>query len=161
VAASTTKKTIVRRFDRESLQGYVNPQTYLQPGGIEFLTPDGAILLLTYPEVKNVVFVKEFDAGSEPSKVFLTRPKTDGLWVRMVFRDGDVMDGILPNNPVAWERQGYSFTPPEPYSNNQRLFVPREALSSMSVLGVVGSLLTYRRRKKSDLKDQPGLFDES
>jgi hypothetical protein len=83
----------------------------------------------------------------------------DGLWVRMTFRDGDVMDGILANNLVRWERQGYSVTPPEPYSNNQKLFVPREALSSMSVLGVVGSPLTKSRRMKAVSKDQPTLFD--
>jgi hypothetical protein len=159
VAASTTKKTLIRRFDRESLQGYVNPQAYLQPNGIEFLTPEGSIQLLPYPEVKSVIFVKDFESGSEPSKVFLTRPKMDGLWVRMTFRDGEVMDGILPNDVLLWERQGYSFTPPEPYSNNQKLFVPREALKSMSVLGVVGSPLTRSRRQKMEARNQPTLFD--
>jgi len=159
VAGTTTKKTLIRRFDRESLQGYVNPQTYLQAEGIEFLTPSGSILLLPYPEVKSVVFVKEFETGSESPRVFLTRPKMDGLWVRMTFRDGEVADGILPNNPLQWERRGYSFTPPEPYSNNQRLFVPREALSSMSVLGVVGSPLTRTRKPKVDTRNQPTLFD--
>jgi hypothetical protein len=157
VAGSTTKKVVIRRFDRESLQGYVNPQTYLQADGIEFLTLSGSMLLLPYSEVKGVVFVKEFEGASEAAKIFMTRPKMDGLWVRMIFRDGEVMDGILPNNPVLWERQGYSFTPPEPYANNQKLFVPREALSGMSVLGVVGSPLT--RKKKTELRDQPTLFD--
>lgn len=157
MAGSTTKKTLIRRFDRESLQGYVNPATYLQADGIEFLTPAGSITLIPYAEVKSVVFVKEFEGFSVAPKIFMTRPKMDGLWVRMTFRDGEVMDGILPNNPVVWERQGYSFTPPEPYSNNQKLFVPREALSSMSVLGVVGSPLT--RKKKPELRDQPTLFD--
>jgi hypothetical protein len=158
VAASTTKKTLIRRFDRESLQGYVNAQSFLQPGGVEFLTPAGSIVLVPYVEVKSVIFVKDFESGFEPAKIFMTRPKMDGLWVRMTFRDGEVMDGILPNDLVQWDRRGYSFTPPEPYSNNQKLFVPREALSSMSVLGVVGSPLT-RKRKAADLKNQPSLFD--
>jgi hypothetical protein len=159
MAASTTKKTLIRRFDRESLQGYVNPQTYLQVTGIEFLTPSGEILLIPYSELKSVIFVKDFENGAEAPKIFLTRPKMDGLWVRMNFRDGDIMDGILPNNVCQWERQGYSFTPPEPYSNNQKLFVPREALTSMSVLGVVGSPLTRTRKQKAEMKDQPTLFD--
>jgi hypothetical protein len=158
VAASTTKKTLIRRFDRESLQGYVNPQSFLQPGGVEFITPAGSMVLVPYAEVKSVIFVKDFESASEPAKIFMTRPKMDGLWVRMTFRDGEVMDGILPNDLVHWDRQGYAFTPPEPYSNNQKLFVPREALSSMSVLGVVGSPLT-RKRKPLDLKNQPSLFD--
>jgi hypothetical protein len=159
VAASTAKKTVIRRFDREPLQGYVNPQTYLSSSGVEFLTPAGSMVLVPYAEVKIVIFVKEFESSTEGTKLFQTRPKMEGLWVRMTFRDGDIMDGILPNNPVKWEVQGYSITPPEPYSNNQKLFVPREALSSMSVLGVVGSPLTRTRKAKVDLKDQPTLFD--
>jgi hypothetical protein len=159
VAASTAKKTVIRRFDRESLQGYVNPQNYLLSNGIEFLTPSGSILVLAYTEVKSVIFVKEFESSTDAAKLFQTRPKMDGLWVRMTFRDGDVMDGILPNNPVKWEVQGYLVTPPEPYSNNQKLFIPREALSSMSILGVVGSPLTRTRKQKPALKDQPTLFD--
>jgi hypothetical protein len=159
VAGSTTKKTLIRRFDREALQGYVNPQAFLRANGIEFITPAGSMILLTYAEVKSVIFVKDFESSSEAAKIFQTRPKMEGLWVRMTFRDGDVMDGILPNNPVQWEREGYSVTPPEPYSNNQKLFVPREALSSMSVLGVVGSPLTRMKKSRRDLRDQPTLFD--
>jgi hypothetical protein len=159
VAGSTTKKAVIRRFDREPLQGYVNPQAFLHTDGIEFLTPSGSIVLIPYAEVKCVIFVRDFESGSEAAKIFQTRPKIDGLWVRMTFRDGDVMDGILSNNLVHWETQGYSVTPPEPYANNQKLFVPREALSSMSVLGVVGSPLTRAKRPKTDLRDQPTLFD--
>jgi hypothetical protein len=159
VAGSTTKKTQIRRFDRETLHGYVNPHGYLHADGVEFLTPEGSMILLPYREVKSVIFVRDFESNSEAAKIFQSRPKMDGLWVRMIFRDGDVMDGILPNNLVQWERQGYSITPPEPYSNNQKLFVPREALSSMSVLGVVGSPLTRTRKQKVESKDQPTLFD--
>ncbi len=160
MAGSTAKKTVIRRFDRESLQGYIHPGDYLQSDGIQFLSPSGSIVLVPYAEIKTVTFVRDFEPGGESAKIFLTRPKIDGLWVRMVFRDGDVMDGILPNNPVLWERQGYSLTPPEPYGNNQKLFVPRDALASMSVLGVVGSPLNKIRKPKPPVRNQPTLFDE-
>jgi hypothetical protein len=159
LAGSTTKKALVRRFDRETLHGFVHPGSYLLESGVELLSPSGTISLIPYSEVKSVSFVKEFDWNGEPAKIFNTRPKMDGLWVRMTFRDGDVMDGILPNNLTQWERQGYSFVPPEPYSNNQKVFVPREALSAMTVLGVVGSPLTKIRQAKGAMKDQPTLFD--
>jgi hypothetical protein len=77
----------------------------------------------------------------------------------MKFRDGDLMDGILPNNLLLWDHYGYSVIPPEPYSNNQKVFVPREALSHISVLGVVGSPLTKGTRKKPVPKEQIGLFE--
>jgi hypothetical protein len=49
--------------------------------------------------------------------------------------------------------------PPDPYSNNQRVFVPRTALRSAEVLGVVGSPLR-KRRARAAAKEQIGLFDD-
>ncbi len=160
MAVSTTKKVRINRFDREPLVGYVNPQSYLRPGGVELLTPDGNFTLLPYDEIKVVQFVKDFDPpdpGPE-RKVFTTRPKMDGLWVRVKFRDGEVMDGILANNLLQIEAQGFTVVPPDPYSNNQRLFLPRQALAELQVLGVVGSPLRPRKPKPAP-KDQIGLFD--
>lgn len=159
MAASTTKKALVRRFDREPLQAFVNPIEYLQKDGIEIISPAGAVVFIGYYDLKNVCFVKDFAIPAEPAKQFQTRPKMDGLWVRMKYRDGEVMDGILPNNLLQWDRYGYSLIPPEPYSNNQRVFVPREALTDIHVLGVVGSPLTKGTRKKRVLIGQPTLFD--
>lgn len=159
MAGSTTKKVLIRRFDREAVQGFVSPQSYLQPTGVELLKLDGSIGLLPYSEVKAVCFVKDFDSTEEPErKIFNTRPKMDGLWVRMKFRDGEVMDGILPNNLLQLEPHGFTVIPPEPYSNNQRLFLPREALAECQVLGVVGSPLTRRKRKPVS-KQQIELFE--
>jgi hypothetical protein len=157
MAGSTAKKVVVRRFDREVLTGFVNPFSYLQPTSIELLRPDGSLALLPYREVRSVSFVKDFDGEPEPSRVFLNRPKLEGLWVRMVFVDGEVMDGVLPNNLLSWEAAGLTVTPPEPDSNNQKVFVPREALRSVQVLGVVGSPL-WTKRKKAQAEDQPTLF---
>ncbi len=165
MAGSTTKKVMIRRFERETLAGFINPHSYLQPGGVELLTPDGAIAILSYPEIKTVYFVKEFDFSDIPSerKTFNTRPKMDGLWVRMTLRDNEILDGILPNNLLQLDRFGFNVIPPEPYSNNQRMFVPREALAAISVLGVVGSLLTRDKKsggkRKTPSKEQISLFE--
>ena len=159
MTGSTTKKVVVRRFERELLQGFVNPQGYLQPEGLELLTPDGAVVLVPYQELKSVCVVRDWVDDQPEPKVFLTRPKMDGLWVRMHFRDGEVMDGILSNNLLQWEAYGFTVVPPEPASNNQRIFLPRQALLEMQVLGVVGSPLT-RRRKRPVAKEQIGLFEE-
>ena len=158
MGSSTVKKVIVRRFDREALNGFVNPFSYLQPTAIELLRPEGSLALVPYAEVKSVCFVRDFEGPPETGRVFLTRPKLPGLWVRLVFRDGDVLDGILPNDLLSWEIAGYTVIPPEPDSNNQRVFVPREALKSIQVLGVVGSPLRTKRKKAAAGDDQPSLF---
>jgi len=71
-------------------------------------------------------FVRDFDSiepGAE-HRVFNTRPKTNGVWVRMRFRDGELMDGILANNLLLLEPYGFTVVPPSPTSSNQRVFVP-------------------------------------
>jgi hypothetical protein len=158
VSSSTTKKVVVRRFDRENLSGFINPFSYLQPQAIELLKPDGSLVQLPYAEVKSVCFVRDFEAEEESRRVFLTRPKLEGVWVRMSFRDGEILDGILPNNLLAWDIAGYMVTPPESDANNQRVFVPRQALRNIQVLGVVGSPLRAKRRKGEPPADQPTLF---
>ncbi|MGO4883357.1 MAG: DUF6982 domain-containing protein [Bryobacteraceae bacterium] len=160
MAGSTSKKVRISRFEREPLLGYVNPLTYLRPTGVELLTPEGNYAVVPYDEVKSVQFVRDFDPpepGAE-RKVFSTRPKMDGLWVRVKFRDGEVMDGILANNLLLIESQGFTIVPPDPYSNNQRLFLPRAALAELQVLGVVGSPLR-RRKPKPASKEQISLFE--
>jgi hypothetical protein len=159
LASSTTKKALIRRFHRETLAGYLNPVTFLQPEGVELLSAEGQVAILPYEEVRTVSFVREFGAPEEERQVFQTRPKMAGLWVRLRFRDGEVMEGILPNNLLQIETHGFVVVPPDPYGNRQRVFVPRLALLGVEVLGVVGSPLK-KPKKKADAADQIGLFDE-
>jgi hypothetical protein len=159
LASSTTKKAMIRRFQRETVSGYLNPVTFLEAGGVELLSADGQVSLVPYQEIKTVSFVREFEADDQERMVFLTRPKMAGLWVRFKLRDGEVMEGIFPNNLLQIEQHGFTFVPPDPYGNRQRVFVPRAALMSVEVLGVVGSPL-QRRKTKPAAEGQIGLFDE-
>lgn len=160
MAASTTKKAIIRRFDRETLSGYLNSDSFLQPGGVELLTVEGNVAIVPYAEIKVIAFVREFAELEQAGRqVFNNRPKTEGLWVALQFRDGDALEGIMPNNLLQVERYGFTVMPPDPGGNQQRVFAPREALRAVQVLGVVGSPLN-RRKTKPATKEQIGLFDE-
>jgi len=158
VAASTNKKVLVRRYDRETLAGHVNPAVYLQPEGVEIVTTQGNLLVVPYPDVKSVAFVREFEPVEAERQVFQTRPKMPGLWVNLEFRDGDRLEGIVPNNLLLLEANGITVTPPDPFGNQQRIFVPRTSLVSVEVLGVVGSPLKKRKAKPA-AQDQIGLFE--
>ena len=159
MSSSTSKKTIIQRFDRENLQGYLSLSAYLQLSGVEILTQAGNLLLVPYSEIKTVSLVRDF-APPDPAerKLFATRPKTPGLWVRFRFRDNDVMDGLLANDLLRLETYGFSITPPDASSNTQRIFVPKAALSEIRVLAVVGS---QPRTPKEPSKDQISLFETS
>lgn len=159
LATSTTKKAVIRRYDREPLAGYLNPVSFLQPAGVELLLPDGNIQTVPYVDIKAIAFVREFEHGSAVDRAtFLTRPKMEGLWVRLQFRDGDVLEGVMPNNLLQIEHYGFSVVPPDSTSNQQRVFVPRVSLHAVEVLGVVGSPLLKRKAKPVG-KDQGRLFE--
>src|SRR3954463_623562 len=115
---------MVRRFHRETLSGYVNPVAFLQPAGLELLSEDGQLTVVPYDELKTVSFVKEFGVSEEERQAFQTRPKVAGLWLRLRFRDGDLMEGVLPNNLLLIEHHGFAIVPPDSYGNRQRVFVP-------------------------------------
>ena len=160
MASSTTKKAVIRRFQKEPLAGYVNPASYLQPAGVDLLSAQGNVSTVPYEEIKTISFVRDFEgAGQTGRQVFNTRPKMEGLWVSLQFRDGELMEGIMPNNLLQLEPYGFTVIPPDPYSNQQRVFIPRAAVESVEVLGVVGSPLK-KRKAKAVPKEQIGLFDE-
>src|SRR5262249_25855053 len=159
-AGSTTKKAVIHRFDKAPIAGHLNPSSFQQPTGIELLSEEGNALHIPYPEIRTVAFVRNLDDRTEATRrVFQTRPKMEGLWVSLEFRDGEVMEGILTNNLLQVEYFGFTVIPPDSAGNQQRIFVPRAALRSVAVLGVVGSPLR-RRKPKAAAKEQIGLFEE-
>jgi hypothetical protein len=160
LSASTTKKALIRRYDRETVAGYVNPASFLQPEGVEVLSDQGHTTIVPFPEIKLLAFVKEFDGAAEPERhVFQTRPKIAGLWVNLRFRDGAALEGIIPNNLMLLEGNGFTVIPPDSSGNQQRVWAPRSSLVAVEVLGVVGSPLKKRKARPS-AKEQIGLFDE-
>ena len=162
MTASTHKKVILRKMNQEQMRGYVNPHTYLRETGVELLTLEGQATLLPYEEVKGVHFVREFEDQSDhlERKVFTSRPKLGGLWLRMKFKDDEVLDGILPNNLLLMAENGFTITPPDPYANSQKIFVPKAALAELTVLAVIGSPIKRRRAAAAAPKEQIRLFAE-
>jgi hypothetical protein len=137
--ASTLKKVVVLLLDRRAVRGYLNPSGLGDAEKIEVLTLDGEQESLRLADVKSVYFVREFKDPFEPErKTFLSRPKLDGLWVRLRFRDDDSMEGIVANNLLELLDTGVRLTPPDLHGNVLHMFIPRTALAEMKVLGVVG-----------------------
>lgn len=138
-AASTHKKVVVLLLDRTSSKGYLNPSSLGRSDSIDLLTLDGEHESLQLRDVKAVYFVREFQNSFElERKTFLSRPKLDGLWVRLRFRDEDQMEGIVSNNLLDLLDAGVQLTPPDLHGNVLHMFIPRSALAEMKVLGVVG-----------------------
>jgi hypothetical protein len=158
-AATTHKKVIVFLLDKTHAQGYLNPQTLGQSGSVELLTREGEYLTLDMAKAKSIHFVREFTNHHEPErKAFLSRPKLEGLWVRCQFRDGDSIEGVVPNNLAEMLESGVRLTPPDLHGNSLWVFIPRTALADMKVLGVVG--IARRQAAVAATSSQPKLFEE-
>jgi hypothetical protein len=151
---------VVELLDKQALRGYLSPTRLGQADPIDVLTPDGEHEQIPLSKVRAIYFVREFSDDFEPErKAFLSRPKLDGLWVRLRFTDGDSLEGVVPNDLLSLLDNGLQITPPDLNSTTDRIFVPRGALSEVTVLGVVG----IARRKPAGAAaaaNQPRLFTE-
>ena len=155
---STHKKVIVRKLGRDSAGGYVSPN-YITEGKLELLNPSGKVVLIDLREIKSVDFVRDLnDAGSPARKTFTSRPRTEGLWVRISFKDNEVIEGMMPNDLIQIAPEGFLVIPPDTRSNTQRIFIPRTALQELIVLGVIGGIPGKRRARPET--EQVPMFDE-
>ena len=156
-AASTHKKVVITFSDRSTLQGYLNPMR-LPDDPLDVLTTTGEHREIPLKEIRAVYFVRDFTDDYEPERrAFFSRPKLDGLWVRLKFRDNEILEGVVNNDLLALLDSGIQITPPDLNGVTMRMFVPRTALSEVTVLGVVG---VARRKPAAGVPAQPKLFSE-
>ena len=152
---STTKKVCVRLFGQRRIEGYVYPRHYRQKRGIELMARSAEAVFVPYEHVRAVYFIREFgsDLSRDQRKLFATRPKLGGLWVRMRFLDGEELEGVIPNDLRIMGEHGVTLTPPDSKGNTQKVFVPGRALDSFVVMGVIGRPYKLNRpsKKKASL----------
>jgi len=154
---STHKKVVVRKMDRDSISGYVGTE-FVKEGKLELLNTAGNVVAIDLREIKGVYFVREFgDSESLTRKTFTSRPRAEGLWVRLRFKDNEVLEGLLPADLTQNLPEGFLISPPDQRSNTQRIFVPRSALESLTVLAVIGA--ARRQRRPADQRQVP-MFEE-
>ncbi len=153
--ATTHKKVIVRKMDRDSVTGYVGA-AFVVDGKLEVMNTSGNVVTIDLADVKGVYFVREFgDTETLTRKTFASRPRMEGLWVRLRFRDNEIIEGLMPNDLLQEAGDGFSIIPPDTHSNTQRIFVPRSALAEMTVIGVIGEKSGRRGRRPEDTRQVP------
>jgi len=155
---STHKKVVVRKLDRDSLNGYVAPANFIREGKLEILNTSGNVVAIDLKDIKGIYFVRDFgESDSQARKTFTSRPRTEGFWIRLKFKDNEVIEGMMPNDLGLTMAEGFLINPPDLRSNTQRIFVPRTSVDSLIVLAVIG---TTRRQKLSTDTRQVPMFGE-
>lgn len=156
--ASTHKKVVIELDDRSALRGFLNPARLAGAETLDLLTPEGEHEEVAVSKVRAVYFVRDLREEFTPErKAFLSRPKLDGLWVKLRFRDDATLEGVIPNDLLTFLDNGLHLSPPDFNSNTDRIYVPRPAIAELTVLGVVG---VARRKPAAAAAAQPRLFNE-
>jgi hypothetical protein len=179
--APAQKKVVLRSFSNELAWGYLPQAGFVRDGQIQLMGTDGRVTPVPMKTLKRIAYVRDFnlDDTIDPERMgrmtFQARPRGDGIWLRVTFRDEEVLEGLttldLAFADMLLDDRGFFLTPPDPRSNTLRVFVPRSALQGMEVLGYVTApslrlaaqraAQTGTRSKRPVTSDtQPSLFDE-
>jgi hypothetical protein len=172
--ASSRKKVIVRSVAEKEhtvQAGYLPGSGFVNraAGQLELLDIDGRIVPIALSAVRYVAYVRDFNLDDRENperllrKTFLARPRTEGLWVRAIFLNGDVIEGLAPLDLSLLEDaaadDGVFLIPPDVRSNTQRLYIPRSSLSALQVVGVITTpskaIAPPGKKKHADELDLP------
>lgn len=166
--ASLRKPVIVRKLSRDWCAGYAGASFGQDAPELEILDLAGRVIRIAWDQVKWVCYVRDLgaitDSGTQPNperllhKRFSIRPRTAGLWLRMVLADGDDLEGIAANDRSLIEGAGLMLTPPDTRSNTQRIYIPRAAIHSLEVVALIGATARRRTPVAAREAEQPELF---
>jgi hypothetical protein len=163
---SARKPVIVRKFSRDWCAGYAGPSFGREAAELEILDHFGKVLRIGWEQIKWVCYVRELPGATgdqaNPERLlrkrFSIRPRTAGLWLRLVLADGDELEGLAANDRTLVEGAGLLLTPPDTRSNTQRIFVPRQAIQELEVLSLIGAAGRKHLVVEQPGSDQPELF---
>jgi hypothetical protein len=142
-APDEMRRVIVRFSNGSMLRGYFTAEDVeslrdnpSETFGVRRL--DGEIEHVQLESIKAIFLVKSFEGSRHYSefKVFTNQPNGNGVWIRVHFHDGEVMEGIAPNSLDTYTRPVFSLTPPDPRSNNETVLVSKQCLQQMQILGL-------------------------
>ena len=118
--------------------------------------------------MKWVCYVRDFPAassggeGNNPERLlhkrFSIRPRMAGVWLRMKLTDGEELEGLAANDRSLIEGAGVLLTPPDTRSNTQRIYVPRTAIETLEVVGLIGAATRKGAGARRAVGEQPELF---
>jgi hypothetical protein len=162
------KKVIVRRLNGEILNGYLPSLNLVRTESgaqwLDLLDLTGHILSLPLLDIKAVSYVRDFNLIDtlNPERLtrrtFLARPRTEGLWLRLTFHSGEILEGLAAADlsllTNAAEDFGIFLTPPDIRSNTQRVFIPRIAIADLQILAVITTPSRIKPAPQSDAPTQ-------
>ncbi len=89
-------------------------------------------------KAKAIFYVDNFegDLSHNPLQFHSRAPIVHGVWIRVEFLDGEIMEGIVHNSIRYLVDPGFFMEPSDPGSNNKLVYVMKSWLKDYRVLGV-------------------------
>jgi hypothetical protein len=150
IARSRLQKVVIQ-FGNSVVKGYLESQTWESIEGVLSNAPDSpprsfrvrpidsdTVQEISTTDAKAVFYVNDFDGNREhhPLNFHSPTPIVHGIWVRVEFLDGEVMEGIVHNTLRFLVDPGFFLIPSDPDSNNRLVYVMKSWLKDHRVLGV-------------------------
>ena len=92
---------------------------------------------ISIKDVKAIFYVHNFDGDAKHKEMsfYGNSPIVHGIWMRVQFLDGEVIEGIVHNSIRYLVDPGFFLVPTHPGSNNKLIYVSKSQLADHRVLG--------------------------
>jgi hypothetical protein len=148
---SSDSYRVVIRYENHAVRGLAEPS---ELGSIEQLLRNdpvypldsirlkvldsGVVEEVSTKDAKAVFFVKTFDGDLRHRALHFHEhaPTVPGLWVRVYFYDGEMIEGIISNTKDFVLETGFFLRPTDPNGNNRLVYVLKAGLKDFHVLGM-------------------------
>ena len=147
---TTKSERVVIQFGTRTVKGYLESPAWNTIeellSGAPLSTPEtlhvrlfesNSVEEISIKDVKAIFYVNNFDGDANHKEMSFYGKSTivHGLWMRVQFLDGEVIEGIVHNSIRYLVDPGFFLVPTHPGSNNKLIYVSKSQLADHRVLG--------------------------
>ena len=147
---TTKSEKVVIQFGTMTVKGYLESPAWNTIeellSGAPLSTPEtlhvrlfdtNTVEEISIKDVKAIFYVHNFDgdANHKEMSFYGKSPIVHGIWMRVQFLDGEVIEGIVHNSIRYLVDPGFFLVPTHPGSNNRLIYVSKSQLADHRVLG--------------------------
>jgi hypothetical protein len=147
---TTKSERVVIQFGTRTVKGYLESPAWNTIdellSGAPLSTPEtlhvrlfesNTVEEISIKDVKAIFYVHNFDgdANHKEMSFYGKSPIVHGIWMRVQFLDGEVIEGIVHNSIRYLVDPGFYLVPTHPGSNNKLIYISKSQLADHRVLG--------------------------
>lgn len=136
---ATFGKVIVRTRDKQLFRGFSKSE-FIDAENIRIIDAKGHERSFSLQQLKAVFFVRDFQGNPayRETRFFAKEDPPPWIWVKVVYQDGEVMEGRVRNSPALLDGAGFYLWLSDEGANNSMVFVVKSALQDFRIVGLKG-----------------------